>query len=200
MIVHCMQSEKYKMEADLVRKEVLNMAADMKEKILEASRKLLFEQKKRKLTVTDIVEECQITRQAFYYHFEDIPDMLKWGLERDADKIWQQCIAQGNPEDALRYFFLIAINLRPYLVQGMKTNYSDALERILMDELHKIVKQVAEYLELYQQYPHEDVDLMIRYHSHAVVGLLLEWTDEDTKNIDYIVHMVCKTLFGNLGK
>ena len=187
-----MQSEKYKMEADLVGKEVSNMAADMKEKILEASRKLLFEQKKRKLTVTDIVEECQITRQAFYYHFEDIPDMLKWGLERDADKIWKQCIAQGNPEDALRYFFLIAINLRPYLVQGMKTNYSDALERILMEELHKIVKQVAEHLELYQQ--------MIRYHSHAVVGLLLEWTDEDTKNIDHIVHMVCWTLFGNLGK
>ena len=77
MIVHCMQSEKYKMEADLVGKEVSNMAADMKEKILEASRKLLFEQKKRQLTVTDIVEECQITRQAFYYHFEDIPDMLK---------------------------------------------------------------------------------------------------------------------------
>ena len=34
MIVHCMQSEKYKMEADLVGKEVSNMAADMKEKIL----------------------------------------------------------------------------------------------------------------------------------------------------------------------
>ena len=41
MIVQCMQSEKYKMEADLVGKEVSNMAADMKEKILEASRKLL---------------------------------------------------------------------------------------------------------------------------------------------------------------
>lgn len=175
------------------------MAADMKDKILEASRKLLFEKKKRKLTVTDIVEECQITRQAFYYHFEDIPDMLKWGLERDAGRIWEECISQGNLEDGLRYFFLVAINLRPYLVQGMKSNYSDAIERILIEEFHKFVEQVAQQLQFYQQYTAEDVKLMIRYHSRAVIGLLLDWSDEDTKNIDHIVHMVYKTLVGNIG-
>ena len=47
---------------------------DMKEIIAEAARKLILEKKVKKLTVKDIVEECQITRQAFYYHFEGIPD------------------------------------------------------------------------------------------------------------------------------
>lgn len=58
------------------------MAIDMKEEIAEAARRLLMDKKVKKLTVKDIVEECHITRQAFYYHFEDIPDMLKWMLER----------------------------------------------------------------------------------------------------------------------
>lgn len=39
---------------------------DMKEIITEAARKLVLEKKVKKLTVKDIVEECQITRQAFY--------------------------------------------------------------------------------------------------------------------------------------
>ena len=43
---------------------------DMKEVIASAARKLILEKKVKKLTVKDIVEECQITRQAFYYHFE----------------------------------------------------------------------------------------------------------------------------------
>ena len=41
----------------------------MKEIIAEAARKLILEKKVKKLTVKDTVEECQITRQAFYYHF-----------------------------------------------------------------------------------------------------------------------------------
>lgn len=44
------------------------MAVDMKETIAEAARKLLMEKKVKKLTVKDIVETCEITRQAFYYH------------------------------------------------------------------------------------------------------------------------------------
>ena len=52
------------------------MAIDMKKTIAEAASNLLFEKKVKKLTVKDIVEECHITRQAFYYHFEDIPDLI----------------------------------------------------------------------------------------------------------------------------
>ena len=52
------------------------MPTDMKETIAEAAKRLLMEKHVKKLTVKDIVEECQITRQAFYYHFEDIPDLF----------------------------------------------------------------------------------------------------------------------------
>lgn len=50
------------------------MSVEMKEIIAESARTLIFEKRVKKLTVKDIVEECNITRQTFYYHFEDIPD------------------------------------------------------------------------------------------------------------------------------
>ena len=62
------------------------MAADMKQTIAQAAKTLLMEKNVKKLTVKDIVEECQITRQAFYYHFEDIPDLFRWMLERDTER------------------------------------------------------------------------------------------------------------------
>ena len=61
------------------------MTENIREVIVEAARTLLMDKKKRKLTVKDIVEECGITRQAFYYHFEDIPDMIRWTLEQSVE-------------------------------------------------------------------------------------------------------------------
>lgn len=49
------------------------MAADMKQTIAQAAKILLMEKNVKKLTVKDIVEECQITRQAFYYHLRIFP-------------------------------------------------------------------------------------------------------------------------------
>ena len=58
------------------------MASDMKEVIAAAAKKLLIEKGVKKLTVADLVDACQITRQAFYYHFEDIPALFRWILSR----------------------------------------------------------------------------------------------------------------------
>lgn len=58
------------------------MAVDMKEKIAQETGRLLFDKKVKKLTVKDIVDACHITRQAFYYHFADIPELLQWMMEQ----------------------------------------------------------------------------------------------------------------------
>lgn len=81
------------------------MAADMKESIAEAARKLLFEKNKKKLTVKDIVAECRITRQTFYYHFEDISALLRWTLERDLNQLLQETRAQEDSEKGLFHCF-----------------------------------------------------------------------------------------------
>lgn len=46
------------------------MAVDTKELIAEAVKRLLMQKKVKKLTVKDIVDECSITRQTFYYHLK----------------------------------------------------------------------------------------------------------------------------------
>lgn len=80
------------------------MAIDMKKTIAEAASNLLFEKKVKKLTVKDIVEECHITRQAFYYHFEDIPDLIHWVLYQETEVVLEECIAQQDLEKGFAIF------------------------------------------------------------------------------------------------
>ena len=87
------------------------MTIGTEELIVQAVERLLMQKKVKKLTVKDIVEECGITRQTFYYHFRDIPDLLKWVLERNTDQLLKETLAQGNAEKGLRCLFLLALNL-----------------------------------------------------------------------------------------
>ena len=101
---------------------------DMKEIIADAARKLILEKKVKKLTVKDIVEECQITRQAFYYHFEGIPDLIQWSMKQGMKRLLQESREQGGPEETLKYFFVFAINAMPEVKKGIETNYGKAAD------------------------------------------------------------------------
>ena len=163
------------------------MAIDMKDVIAEAARKLLMDKNIKKLTVKDIVEECNITRQTFYYHFEGIPDLIRWILERGTREVMKEADLQESPEEKLRFFFLTAVNAIPYIKKSMQTNYKEEIEALLTKQFYHLFEQIADENQMYRECMPWQRKLILRYHSLAVMGLLREWTDEDTKNLDEIV-------------
>lgn len=166
------------------------MAADMKELIAQATNTLLVEKHVKKLTVKDIVEQCHITRQAFYYHFQDIPELLKWMIEQYTEQMFQEVLSKGNGEEGLRCFFVMAINAIPYVERGMDSNYGPELERLLRHYIRRFFIMASERQNFYPECTRSEIKIIVRYHSQAIMGLLQEWTDEDTEQLDQIVHTV----------
>ena len=136
------------------------MAADMKQTIAQAAKTLLMEKNVKKLTVKDIVEECQITRQAFYYHFEDIPDLFRWMLERDTERTMLEAQSLKSGEQRLRYLFTMAINALPYMKKGMESNYRDELEKFLTQYIQRLFERVCDEEGLYQDCTRFEVKLI----------------------------------------
>lgn len=170
------------------------MPVDMKETIAQAAKTLLMEKGVKKLTVEDIVGECQITRQAFYYHFEDIPALFRWMFERDTERTMLEAKALGNGEARLRYLFVMALNALPYVKKGMVSSYRDELEQFLVKYVERLFEQACDEEGLYQNCTRFEVRLILRYHSQAIIGILRNWTDADTKNLDLIVHTVFRLM------
>ena len=54
------------------------MPVNVKPMIAEAFLKLSKEKNIDKITVKDIVDTCGISRQSFYYHFQDILEVIEW--------------------------------------------------------------------------------------------------------------------------
>lgn len=166
------------------------MPVDMKERIALATRTLLIDRHLKKLTVKDIVEECHITRQAFYYHFADIPELLRWMMDGFAEQTLRAVLAQDNAEEGLRCFFVMAIGLIPYVEKGKNSNYSAELEQLLNQYTQKFFSLAADLNHFYLNCTRAETKIILRYHCRAVQGLLQEWTPEDTENLDQIVHTV----------
>ena len=55
---------------------------DTKQKIALALRQLMQERPLCKITVHDLMVRAQMTRQSFYYHFQDIQEVLVWSCEQ----------------------------------------------------------------------------------------------------------------------
>ena len=170
------------------------MPADMKAIIAEAAIALLTERKMNKLTVKDIVDQCHITRQTFYYHFEDIPDLFRWMIKEFTNNIFQEVLSKENVEDGLRCFFVMAIHALPYAKRGLNSNYGEELEQLSRQYIEQFFASIAEKQNFYRHCSIAETKIIVRYHSLAILGLLREWEPQDTEQLDQIVHTVYRLL------
>ena len=174
------------------------MPADMKEQIANAAMTLIVQKNVRKLTVKQIVEECHITRQTFYYHFEDIPHLLQWILVRGLKQMRESARDQGGIEERLRYMFSIAVQAKPYVRKTMASNYGEEMERILRKEMHQLAEDVAEESHQFQNIPREEMKIVMQYHTQALMGMLEQWSDASSEQIDQVVHTIYKIMSGKI--
>ena len=56
-----------------------------------------------KITVSEIIADCNVNRKTFYYHFEDIYALLKWMLEQEAIDVIKDFDLLIDYEDAVRF-------------------------------------------------------------------------------------------------
>ena len=69
-----------------------------------ASLKKLMEKKPlSKITVSEIAQDCDVNRKTFYYHFEDIYDLLQWMLEQEAVEVVKQFDLMVDYEEAITF-------------------------------------------------------------------------------------------------
>jgi len=73
-------------------------------KELAASLKKIMERKPlSKITVSEIIADCDVNRKTFYYHFEDIYALLKWMLELEIVEVVKQFDLLVEYTDAIEF-------------------------------------------------------------------------------------------------
>ncbi len=77
------------------------MASFTEKAIRESFLKLLMERPLAQITVKDIVSDCGVNRNTFYYHFEDIPELLEKIIMEDFEGVIREYPTVEKIEDCL---------------------------------------------------------------------------------------------------
>ena len=69
--------------------------------LADALRHKLATKPLQKITIRELVEECGLNRQTFYYHFKDIYDLLRWMFIYDGEQLLNKRLTTETWEEAL---------------------------------------------------------------------------------------------------
>ena len=77
------------------------MAGFTKKAIRDSFVKLLNEKPLNQITIRDIVDDCGINRNTFYYYFQDLPQLLETMIDEEAERIIREYPTVDSIEDCL---------------------------------------------------------------------------------------------------
>ena len=104
-----------------------------------------------KITVSEIVNLCDINRKTFYYHFQDVYDLLEWHLNNEVSRAASKFYSSKDINDTISYSF-------DYMSQNphLKNLIQDPLARekithILQKAIYSTVYQYIEDFENAQE-------------------------------------------------
>lgn len=150
------------------------MPVQVKPMIAEAFIRLSKQKNIDKITVKDLVEACGISRQTFYYHFQDILEVIEWSLDQAFSHLLEQSLAADDPEAVLRGFLETSEESAELLQKLLHSQKREQVERLLVRSVRTYLKEVIERRGPVPGLSYEDMDTALSFCTYGVVGLLLE--------------------------
>ena len=109
------------------------MAGVTKKAIAEAFLQAAQQKPIDKVTVKDVVGICGITRQTFYYHFQDLLEVLEWLMAQRVESLLAETLAAKTPKEAIRVMLSTIEDKPDFVVQLMASRKREEAERIFFD-------------------------------------------------------------------
>lgn len=162
------------------------MAALTKMAIVKAFEELARVKNVDRITVKEITDKCQISRNTFYYHFKDIYDVLEEMLNQRVEQMIETLelnMQSGNSvQDTRRAGMRYILDNRELFfnlyqsagVQEVKM-YLDKSSSVLG---HYLIDRLSEGMNVSER----DKDLIISFYQYAHAGMMAEWLEKGMKD------------------
>ena len=152
--------------------------SDITKRALSASLKsLLLEKPIDKVSVLDITNRCGVKRQTFYYHFQDIADLVEWTCLDDASKVIAGKKPSSWQEGFLEVFNLIKQD-KAFVLNIYHSVSRDKLELYLYSIVYRVIKQVVDEVSSSYSVSDEEKDFIINFFKYSFCGIVFNWIDK----------------------
>ena len=166
---------------------------------LAQSLKHLMEQKPlEKITVVDISEDCGVNRQTFYYHFQNLIDVIEWSVKQGMEEMLQNSLKQESPQEAMKIFVSTTAEryriIKKLLDSRKRQEVEEIIVQALKTYLNDLVRNKAPEIAL----DYSDMEAALDFYSYGITGLLLKACGKEQLDQNKLARQLVLLLAGKM--
>ena len=153
--------------------------------IIRSFERLLTRRKLEKITVKDIVENCNINRKTFYYYFSDIDDLLEKAFDYEVAN-FIDIIDQGvTVEQALAKFFDTMVEFKNVIYHVYNSSGSEHIQNyighVIYDMVYDDIAKTSEPFNI----TNAQREIISNIYAYMYSGFFIDWIDHGMNKEPY---------------
>ena len=173
----------------LLKARSVDMSQITKRALEQSLKNLLLKKPLNKITISDIAEDCGINRMTFYYHFQDIYDLVEWSCLEDARKALEEKKTHDTWQQGFIQIFKAVQENKPFIMNVYHCVDREQVEKYLKPLTDNLLMGVIDEESVDMKVREEDKKFIARVYSYSFIGLMLDWIKDDMKETpEKIVH------------
>lgn len=167
---------------------------------LEQSLKNLLQQKPlSKITISDITEDCGISRMTFYYHFKDIYDLVEWACAEDAARALQNKKTYDTWQQGFVQIFHAVRENKVFVMNVYRCVNREQVEKYLVPLTDQLIMGVITERAAGMIVREADQQFIAQVYSYAFVGIMLDWIRDDMRaDPEELVNRLAMVIHGDI--
>lgn len=151
-----------------------NVSNKRKQMISNQLKELLKEKNLSKISVSEIIRNCKINRKTFYYHFEDLYDLLKWTMEQETILVIKQYDLLTDYNAAINYMSDYIEHNHAMLYNIYNSFGRNQLQAFFYTCYRNLVEHVIEETILMKEYrvTAEYKQFLIDFYTEGLAGMI----------------------------
>ncbi|MGH4139231.1 TetR/AcrR family transcriptional regulator C-terminal domain-containing protein [Clostridium sp.] len=177
-----------------------SIMSEMTKNLLTDSLKNLMHAKPlNKITVQQLVDGCKLNRRTFYYHFQDIYDLLEWMYKKEAIAELEKHATYNTWQEGFLNLFLYIQNNSEICLCAYHSLGREHLEKFLYSVTYQLIQSVVTTQTGDMQIDEEHKNFLANFYTLAFLGLVVQWIQNGMKeNPEKIIETLSITVRGSM--
>ncbi len=160
-----------------------------------------------KITIQDIADYCCVNRNTFYYHYDNVYDLVKKFFKRQTDSALEYMHNGESLKNCLKAIVMFALDHKEAAKNLANSMSRDLLSDYLGDSFSRLIKTYIDENYIIREKDHIRERLIVGFYRYAFVGMMMDlmtvdFSAEQIKNDEllenaspeYVVDLILDTI------
>ncbi|MGO3751969.1 MAG: TetR/AcrR family transcriptional regulator [Peptoniphilaceae bacterium] len=169
---------------ELIRKEFIN---------------LLNKKSLHNVTVTELAKRCKIERKTFYYHYENLSQLIKEIFHEELEIVIKEFNETLSWEEGFILATKFILDNKKAIKHIYESDYKAEIEKYVFSICGQVMNGYVNRLSQYTNAKKIDIELIAYFYQCALSSALIQWVATDMKTDPKVItYRIGKLMDGNI--